>query len=116
MLGLANKEILRAYSQPGFFKVKQVNQLLPTNPSDIKMFYDSLLSRTIPIELYIPASSSSASAIPCRPGSVPAGRIEWLVPDIAVRISFLDRSSNVPAASGLNWGHSTASKNKPTKK
>ncbi len=100
------------YSQPGFFKAKQVNQLLSTNPDHIKRFYDSLLPRTIPIDEYIPSPTGNDSNIPQPTGSVPAGRIEWLIPDIAVRISFLDRQGNVPTASGLNWGHSAASKNK----
>lgn len=100
------------YSQPGFFKKTQVNQLLQTDPSVIKSFYDSLLPRTVSISNYTPVQYSSASAIPQPTGSVGAGQIEWLIPDIAVRISFLARNGEVPAASGLNWGHSTASKNK----
>lgn len=100
------------YSQPGFFKKTQVNQLLQTDPIAIKSFYDSLLARTIPIEKFTPSATSNIINIPQPAGSVPAGGIEWLIPDVAVRISFLARDGTLPIASGLNWGHSTASKNK----
>ena len=40
------------------------------------------------------------------------GKSRWLIPDTSVRISFLAKDGEVPSASGLNWGHSTASKNK----
>ena len=100
------------YSQPGFLKKSQVNQLIKTDPHQIKQFYDSLLGRAISLDEYITPKLNNFSDIPQPSDCVPPGRIEWLIPDKAVRISFLQRDGQVPSASGLNWGHSTASKNK----
>ena len=37
-------------------------------------------------------------------GSIPAGQINWEIPDKRVTISFLDKKGELPAISGLNWG------------
>ena len=91
------------YSQYGFFEEQQMNQLSIESPTLIKSYYDTLLDRSI----YIP---DHAIVIPegHRPSglttSVPAGQIQWEIPDKRVTISFLDRSGNLPEVSGLNWG------------
>lgn len=99
------------YSQYGFFEKNQINQLTETAPHKIVSFYHSLLERSTSIEEYIPLVDDNFR-VPEVKGSVPAGTIKWITPDTEVRISFLTKTGVLPSASGLNWGHSTASKNK----
>ena len=99
------------YSQQAFIG-SQVNQLEHTDPNTVKSFYDSLLSRTVPIIAYMPTQKTVIPIISQPKGSVQPGKIQWLIPDVSVQISFLARDGKVPSASGLNWGHGTASKNK----
>tara|TARA_R110000764_G_scaffold151438_1_gene238893 strand:+ start:1167 stop:2135 length:969 start_codon:yes stop_codon:yes gene_type:complete len=99
------------YSQQAFIG-SQVNQLGDTDPYTIKNFYDSLMPRTESITTYKPIPQKIVPIIPQPRGSVQPGKIQWLIPDTSVRISFLAKDGEVPSASGLNWGHSTASKNK----
>jgi len=99
------------YSQQAFIG-SQVNQLEHTDPNTVKIFYDALLPRTVPITAYTPFQPTTIPIIPQQKGSVQPGRIQWLIPETSVRISFLARNGEVPAASGLNWGHSKAPKNK----
>lgn len=91
------------YSQYGFFTEKQVNQMAEDDPAELKFFFDELLARSISIpEAHV--ATRTPIRLPVVAGSVPAGQIEWLIKDKAVRVSFLDRSGEVPAVSGLNWG------------
>lgn len=99
------------YSQYGFFEKNQINQLITTTPNDIIRFYRTLLARTTSIENYVPLIDSDFRA-PQIDGSIPAGTIKWIVPDKEVRISFLMKSGKLAPASGLNWGHSKAPKNR----
>ena len=99
------------YSQQAFIG-SQVNQLEYTDPNTVKSFYDTLLPKTVPITAYKPTQQTVIPIIPQPKGSVQPGRINWLIPDVSVQISLLARDGEVPSASGLNWGHSTASKNK----
>lgn len=91
------------YSQFGFSHEKQINQLTQTDPAQIFSFYNSLLPRATPV------SEFNYKQIEYRElqtvgGSVGPGLIEWLIPHVAVRISFLSSDGKLPAKSGLNWG------------
>jgi hypothetical protein len=91
------------YSQFGFFEEQQMNQLSNEDPTLIKNYYDTLLERSIFIpdhEIVIPEGHRPAGLTT----SVPPGDIEWEIEDKRVTISFLDRTGNLPAISGLNWG------------
>ena len=94
------------------FLGSQINQLKQTDPNMIKNLFDTLLPRTTPIQAYKTTHQTVTSTIAQPSGSVPPGEIQWLVPGVSVRISFLNRKGIVPEASGLNWGWGTASKNK----
>lgn len=90
------------YSQFGFFSDQQLNQLSDEDPVEIKKLYDGLLKKSIFIpdhKIVLPVGHR----IP-RVKSVPPGEIQWEIPDKRVTISFLDKSGNLPAISGLNWG------------
>ena len=100
------------YSQYGFFEDKQVNQLVEDDAVAIKSFFDELLERS----LFMPTVEIvdlPQIRTPKIYGSIPAGEIEWTVPDVSVRISFLDRQGNLPAVSGLNWGQRTENRRDP---
>jgi hypothetical protein len=99
------------YSQYAFIG-SQVNQLQYTDPNTVKTFYDALLPRAIPITSYKPTTKTVAPIISHQIGSVPPGQVRWDIPGVSARISFLDRYGVLPIASGINWGHSKASKNK----
>jgi hypothetical protein len=91
------------YSQYGFIGSQQVNQFVADSPVDIKNFFDSLISRCIPIP-HAKISNPAGHASYALPRSVPAGQIYWEIPDTRVTISFLDKSGDLPQISGLNWG------------
>lgn len=91
------------YSQPGFLGDKQINQMAPESPQEIKNFYDDLLERSV----FMPDANinlSSALRIPKITGSINPGSIKWIERGVAVRISLLDSNGQVPSRSGLNWG------------
>ena len=111
------------YSQSGFTSTQQINQLTQEDPEEIRIFYDSLLSRSVEIkdfqfdqteyDSYLKISGQTASHLdsplqtlhdPVINGRVLPGQINWELMDERVTISFLDRSGNVPQRSGLNWG------------
>lgn len=92
------------YSQYGFFKEKQFNQMVVDSPDEIRSFYDELLNNCV----YIPEAKVSDSVILRPPkivGSVPAGEVEWIEAGKSVRISLLDgKTGKTPLRSGINWG------------
>lgn len=92
------------YSQYGFFETQQVNQISEENPTRIKNLFDTLLRRSIympEMEVEIPEGHREAHI----PGSIPAGTVNWEIPDKRVTISFLQTNGTLPAGgSGLNWG------------
>jgi hypothetical protein len=93
------------YSQQGFNEKMQGNQMCNDDAIEIKNFYLSLLHKSA----YIPSVKVNQrvilSNIPHVAGSIPAGAVQWIIPDISVRISFLQPDGTLPAgASGLNWG------------
>lgn len=96
------------YSQPGFFSQYQINQLALEEPEGIKTMFQSLLTRCINIQDYIPLESPSI--VPTIEysnivnESVAPGGIFWEIPNTRVRISFLDKKGILPIRSGLNWG------------
>ena len=91
------------YSQSGFSERLQGNQMVGDDPSTIKDYFIDLLGSSIPMQDFEPEVSEIY-----RPqladGSIHAGDIEWLSENKSVRISFLDRTGNLPGKSGLNWG------------
>lgn len=91
------------YSQFGFFENKQVNQITREDPLEIKNFFETLLLRSTPIE-EAKIKTPELIVVPSVTGSVQPGQIQWLIPDQAVKISFLDTKGVVPVTSGLNWG------------
>lgn len=94
------------YTQPGFLSEGQMNQMVSDNPIAIQSLYDALIPRAISIhdfeekepELLLNLSTFSVQ------GSTLPGGVEWLIPDVAVKVSFLARNGTLPARSGLNWG------------
>jgi hypothetical protein len=90
------------YSQYGFFKHLQVNQLNNDDPVEIKKLYDDLLKNSI----YIPDQAivlPVSHVIPFA-GSILPGTMLWQIPDVRVKISFLTTGGDLPQVSGLNWG------------
>lgn len=95
------------YSQPGFIKKFQVNQLAEENPIEIIKLYDELLPNCINITDYEFEGINSVISSEGRnvvEGSVDYGTILWEIPNVRVRISFLPSTGKMPAISGLNWG------------
>ncbi len=95
------------YSQSGFFRNKQINQINNDDPESIMSFYNELTKNSVKIkdyefdldELLINRNIQKTLANSVIPGSV-----EWEIPAKRVTISFLDRYGNLPQRSGLNWG------------
>lgn len=90
------------YSQYGFFKHLQVNQLNDDNPIEIKELYDELLKSSVFIlehDIILPESHLTPFS-----ASIAPGTILWEIPDVKVKISFLTKSNKLPQISGLNWG------------
>lgn len=103
------------YSQYGFFKHLQVNQLNNDDPIQIKALFDDLLTRSI----FIPHEKVVLPTYHRTPhlGSIPPATIIWNIPDKRVTISFLDKKGILPKGSGLNWGQRLSkSTNKTTGK
>ena len=91
------------YSQYGFFKHLQVNQLNDDDPIQIKALFDDLLTRSvyIPHEVVVLPEYYRTPHI----GSIAPGTINWEIPEIRVTISFLTKKGILPeGGSGLNWG------------
>ena len=91
------------YSQYGFFRDKQINQMVQDDPAEIREFYEQLIGSSI----FMPEfelSKLPEFRIPKIHGSIPPGSIEWIETGKTVRISFLDKQGRLPAVSGLNWG------------
>ncbi len=95
------------YSQPGFFRRYQVNQIIEDSPNQIIQLYDELLPNCTNIVDFefggvetIVSSESRAVSV----GSVAYGTLLWEIPNVRVRISFLPNTGIMPARSGLNWG------------
>lgn len=103
------------YSQYGFFKHLQVNQLNYDDPIQIKKLFDELLTRSV----FIPNETIALPSYHHSPhiGSIPPGTIQWEIPETRVTISFLDNKGILPKNSGLNWGQRLSkSTNKTTGK
>ena len=95
------------YSQYGFFENQQRNQMSFENPELIRGLYDELL----PQSLYIPdliLDVPQGHHPEVVTGDVQPGQIVWEIPDVRVRISFLDDKGFLPDTSGLNWGQRLA--------
>jgi len=91
------------YSQFGFNKEKQGNQLTEDKAEEILEYYNYLIKNSILIQEYIP-THNDINTPPIVKGSLPSGEIEWISPNKSVRISFLDKKGKLPEKSGLNWG------------
>ena len=95
------------YTQPGFLSGGQMNQMVSDNPDSIKDLYDSLVPRAIDIrEFEVEASVDRVMDLTAfsLKGSTMPGGIEWIIPNKAVKVSFLKKDGTMPAISGLNWG------------
>lgn len=91
------------YSQNAFFETQQRNQLSAEDPSAIRDLFDRLLPHCVSMpaaHIALPVGHSQAWSVK----DAPPGSVLWEIPDFRVRISFLDRTGNVPERSGLNWG------------
>jgi hypothetical protein len=90
------------YSQYGFFENLQKNQMVQTDGSLIKNYFDTLASESI----YIPNEFvvSQVLSAPIFDGELQPGGLFWDVPGRRVTFSFLKSDGSMPGASGLNWG------------
>ena len=94
------------YTQQGFLSGGQMNQMVSDDPMSIKHLYDSLIPRAINIhdfEAGDPDALLNLSSFSVDGSTLPGG-VEWLIPGVAVKVSFLQRNGTLPAISGLNWG------------
>lgn len=90
------------YSQYGFFENQQRNQLSHESPELIRDLYEELLPKSVYIPdsaVHLPVGHEPVLAL----GDVQPGQVLWEVPDVRVRISFLDEQGNLPYTP-LNWG------------
>lgn len=91
------------YTQFGFFKNMQENQMISDDAENIHVYFESLLLKSVPIE----KSKKEEKQILMTEKistSLPAGEMEWIEPNKSVRISLLEKSGKLPSKSGLNWG------------
>lgn len=91
------------YSQYGFFAERQLNQMTPDDPFEIKGFFNRLLCNSLPITEYLPAQEELV-LVPSTSNSIAPGEIHWVENDRSVRISLLSRDGSLAQGSGLNWG------------
>ena len=91
------------YSQAGFFREKQQNQMNQDDPQEIYSYFQSLLSESIAITDY-EIQDDEKNIHQIMAGSLLPGEIEWIVEDKSVRISLLARNGELSKKSGLNWG------------
>lgn len=90
------------YSQYGFIETLQANQMVKHDfPQSLEYFNERLdNSIYIPeVKLVLPKSHDEYDGNDVAPGT-----IRWEIPDKRVTISFLDKSGDMPTASGINWG------------
>ena len=97
------------YSQSGFDEHKQVNQLSPVNPIEIKLFYDDLLTRSIPINDF----EFEDEVVPIAGDDARPGGLVWVTEGETVTISFLGSRGDLPEKSGLNWGMPDGTSRRP---
>lgn len=100
------------YSQYGFFKDQQENQITNDKAKEIIDYFNLLHKNSISIEKYNP-SEEDIGILPIIEGSLPPGSIEWIEPNKSVRISFLAKNGTLPAKSGLNWGQRPEQQREP---
>ncbi|WP_430410217.1 restriction endonuclease PLD domain-containing protein [Kordia sp.] len=100
------------YSQYGFFSNKQINQISDEEPQTIKDFYDSLIPNS-QLMTAIEVEESVSEEMPNVEGTIAPGKIQWIVPNKSVRISFLQKDGTLPEKSGLNWGQRKAKSTNP---
>ena len=92
------------YSQYGFFAERQLNQMTPDDPVEIKGLFDRLICSSVPISEHIPVQDESLPA-PSTSDSIGPGEIYWVENDRSVRISLFSPDGSLAKSSGLNWGH-----------
>ena len=105
------------YSDQAFDPLRQINQMVRDEPKDIKKFYDGLKDRLISIDEYDFDINTEINVI-SESGNLKPGAVRK-IDDLTWLISLLDKRKSfppVPIASGLNWGHSMAKKNKNSNK
>jgi len=102
------------YSQYGFFENSQINQITNDNPYQIYDFYREKLNFSTPVkEIKEQDKITLASLNDSSSGSITPGKIEWLIPNKAVKISLLAKGGSLPQRSGLNWGQRPELKREP---
>ena len=100
------------YSQFGFFKKMQQNNIIEDNPNEIYDYFNSLISDAVSVSKY-KIEEREKVEFDSIEGSLAPGQIEWLKIDESVRISFLSKNGELPSRSGLNWGQRPEFKREP---
>lgn len=92
------------YSQPGFFKNRQHNNITQDDPVQIWQYFNSLINESKLINEY-KLKKEERPTYDIVKGMLPPGSIEWVRENESVRISLLTKKTgDLAIRDSLNWG------------